>query len=485
VTQWRMIDGVRAFERRMRMLDQIAPPRGIRLPRDILDCVPALTPGFMRPEVMAPLAEILERAPRGRLRVAFHGPPRFGKTEVWMAAAAKWLRDDPRLAIMLGAHTAGLALSKSARTRDLSMLAGVRIDHASRAKSEWLTTSGGGLRAFGFDSGAATGQGSDILLIDDPFAGMVEALSQALRDKRWDMFRSTLLPRLEPDGSCIIIAQRFHEDDLTGRAIRELGFEYVAVTPRDEAGRSRWPERWPDEVLDEIEVERGRWIWAAQYEGKPIPRDGEQLFVEATTCSLDEIPDEGLDAIGLDLAHSAKSRSDPHAAVGMRRVGDRYWIVEMRSRVAPLTREEAHGRKVPGFTDDVRAMQLRMPRAQLHMYAGGNAEPLVLTLLSKLPVDERIHVRCMRAGADKHMRAQPLAAAWRAGKVYVPRDASWADRLIAHFAQFTGEPNGSDDIVDAAAAAFDALAKVGGPRGRARGTGDGSVRDKFGGVTAA
>jgi predicted phage terminase large subunit-like protein len=479
--RWRALDGLTEYERRAKMFDKLAPPEGVAMPDRLLDAVAALTPGFEPPEHLAILADALERAPHGRLRIAIHAPPRWGKTELLLAAIAWTLRRrDPALRFMYAAHSAGLAHSKSARARMLAQRAGVQLDPATRSKGEWRTLKGGEMRAFGYDSGSAIGHGADVLISDDAFRGLTEASSAAARERVWQVFTSTLLPRLEPDGSAILCAQRLHEDDLTGRALRELGFEEIRVTPRDEEGHSRWPTRFPDEVLADIERERGPFLWSAQYEGRPTPREG-RVFSDPVLIDTSEIPPDGDDVIGVDLAHTATHRSDPHALVAMRRVADVYYVLDARSRVCPLTAEERDGRRIAGFTSDMRAAQVRFPRARFAMYAGGNAEPLVLRLLSRLPEDERVRIECMRAVADKFLRSQGFAAAVRAGKVLVAKDAPWSDRFIAHLAQFTGERGGRDDITDAAVAAYDALAKRGGGGGGwvGGGTGQGSrARDQ-------
>jgi predicted phage terminase large subunit-like protein len=476
VSPWRALAAIAAFDRRVRTLDRLAPPRGIVLPRGLIDAVPVLIPGYERPEHLAEVADVLERAPHAGDRVAIHCAPRWGKTETGLVAIAKWLHDDPTLQIMYAAHSASLAHSKSARARDLALRAGVRIDPASRSKAEWHTVQGGAVRAFGADSGAAVGHGADILICDDLFRGIADAASLATRDRIWDLFRGNFMSRVEPDGSVILWAQRLHEDDLIGRAVGDLGFEYIRITPRDEYGHSRWPSRFPDEVLASMEAERGPWIWAAQYEGVPRSRDAGAVYGEPTLCSLRDLPSSGRDAIGVDLAHSARERSDAHAAVVMRREGDRFYVLDVRSRVAPLTHEDRGGRRIEGFTADLRALERAFPRAAFVMYAGGNAEPLVLSLLAKLPHDERVSIRCNRATADKFVRSQPAAAAYRAGKILIPRDAPWADTLIAHLGAFTGAKGGRDDIADAFAAAYDALAGGG---GRATGTGEGSFAHRI------
>lgn len=477
---WRILKAVEAFDRRTRALDRIVPPPGVTLPPRLLDAVPKLSPMFEAPRALEPIAEVLEAAPRGALKVCIAAPPRWGKTELVIHAFAHWLRRDPRLALMLVQHTAALALSKSTRARSLAIRAGVRLAPDSRAKSEWLTTDGGGLRAFGFDAGII-GHGCDVLVVDDPFAKLSEVASQANRDRVFEDFRGSLMSRLEPDGSAIIIAQRLHEDDLTGRAIRELGFDYVKVTPRDEHGRSRWPSRFSDEKLSEIETLRGPFLWQTQYLGEPA-RPDDALFRDPTYYDPHEFPLAGPTSIGCDISHTSKDRSDPNGIAAMRRGSDgRYYVLDARSKKAPLTDE---GTRRNGFVRELRALQERLDGARIYMFAGGNAEPLVIKLLGQLPPDQRVVIHAWRADADKRSRALPLAADYAAGRVVFPRNVPWAEKAISHLQGFTGQKGGDDDLTDALVAAHAAL-RSNGPRGRARGTGDGGVMDRLGGVVAA
>jgi predicted phage terminase large subunit-like protein len=68
-----------------------------------------------------------------------------------------------------------------------------------------------------------------------------------------------------------------------------------------------------------------------------------------------------------------------------------------------------------------------------------------------------VDVGAEKAEGDKFIRAQPVAAAWNAGKVLVPRSAPWLEAFIAEVCGFTGIDDDHDDQVDALAAAFDVL----------------------------
>ena len=64
--------------------------------------------------------------------------------------------------------------------------------------------------------GGITGQGADILLIDDPLKDRAEANSATIRNSIWDWYTSTAYTRLSPGGGVIVMATRWHpiKDDV-------------------------------------------------------------------------------------------------------------------------------------------------------------------------------------------------------------------------------------------------------------------------------
>ena len=62
-----------------------------------------------------------------------------------------------------------------------------------------------------------TGQTVYLLLIDYPIKNDEEANSKTIRDKHWNWWQTTALPRLSKTGVAIVIMTRWHSDDLVGR----------------------------------------------------------------------------------------------------------------------------------------------------------------------------------------------------------------------------------------------------------------------------
>jgi phage terminase large subunit-like protein len=197
-------------------------------------------------------------------------------------------------------------------------------------------------------------------------------------------------------------------------------------------------------------------VGASLYWGPPRPRGG-ALFTGAVLVEdLDESSSYRF-AIGIDLARTARTRSDFNVAVVMRldlatTLIDVVEVVRMQGVIADKIREDEVDE---GFARQLHGLQQRYPGASTVMYTG-RAEDALLDLLGALDrypcvVEGRLAV------SEKHDRAQPYAAAWNEGRVRVPRGASWTNAYVTEHVGFTGLKGGRDDQVDAAAAAFDAL----------------------------
>jgi len=454
----RLIEKVRRVQRTQAALERsrFTEPEIITAPT-LLDFVPRLSPQFSSPRHLAPLASALERAPHGRLRIVVSVPPRGGKTELVMHAVARWLSSDPALAVMYLTYGAKLAYSKSRRMRKLAMRAGVRLAPDARGKGEWLTADEGGMRAAGID-GDVIGHGAGVLIFDDPHKNRAEAESPVLRDHVWDQFKSAAETRLEPDGSVVLVQQRWNDDDCAARAIAE-GYEYIclpALVGDGDDERSYWPERWSVADLRRIRASKSDYEWWSLYQGDPRPRDG-RVFGDAVTCTLADLPRIGRRATGVDLTHSSKTRTDYHASVTLLEKDGVFWVVDVRRQRGTLTDERRTGPGHPPRAGFVRELQhvRTLHGSRFAMYTGRD-EDLVLSLLATMG-SEGIPIEARRAQADKWVRAQPVAAAWKAGRIRVPVDAPWADDFIAELVSFPGGAN--DDQVDAFACAFDMLSQ--------------------------
>lgn len=128
-------------------------------------------------------------------------------------------------------------------------------------------------------SGTVTGFGGSLIIIDDIVKNAEEAYNETTLEKHWTWFTNTMLSRLEKGGKVIIIATRWHSDDLSGRALRH--YESIGVKVRLILETALQPNGTMlcDEVLDResydlIVKTMGKDIAEANYNQRPIDMVG-------------------------------------------------------------------------------------------------------------------------------------------------------------------------------------------------------------------
>lgn len=387
------------------------------------------------------IANLAERSLEEEIRAVVSMPPRHGKTDSFLRIFAWLLNNRPDLTHAFATYAQHLANSKSRRARRFALDLGVTLADDAQAVSEWRTSAGGGLLATGV-GGPLTGQGvTGLGIVDDPLKNRQEAESALMRDRLWEWFNDVFYTRLEPGASAIVVATRWHEDDLSGRLIKD-GWESVNLPAINDDGEALWPERYPADRLAEIREQVGEYTWASLYQGEPRPKGG-QVFQGVTTYdALPEAPYR--EATGFDAAYTAKTHADYSVALTGRLVGDTIYLTSM------LRRQAEAGR----FLDELAARGIK----RVTWYRSGTEKGLEAFMQSKGVV-----VDAITATTDKFVRATPAAALWNAGKIAVPSESSphhgpWVRDLLNEILSFTGLGDPHDDIVDALAALHHALA---------------------------
>lgn len=443
-----------------------------------MDAIPALTPGYGRPTHQAELIAELDRVPYEQVLVDCNIPPRFFKSTTVHHAIAKWLAEHPWLRILYVTYATEFADENVAAIRDLCVKAGVVLGRTDR-EGKFTTKQGGGVTGGSF-SAPLNGRGFHVIIIDDPHKNRTEAESRAIRTKVNRAVTNDVISRGQPSGpkayprgfpgtSVFCIGTRWHVDDVHGQllgtspALTRRGktrWKHIVYPAINERGESLAPDYWPIEKLLALRAdyeERGMLAdWYSLFQQDPQPEGG-QRFRDVNTIDPRAIPIGGRRAIGVDLAHTAKTRSDSHALAEMQRAGDLYYLHNVRGRRAPLTTiEHPGGRRELGFVQDIRAAQARNPGARTR-WVGGGTEDTTAELLAKLEQSERVHIEWTRTQIDKLLRATPMIAAWNMGRILVPEGAEWLPELMTKLISFTGAPGGADDEIDAMVTAFELL----------------------------
>jgi len=162
--------------------------------------------------------------------------------------------------------------------------------------------------------GALTGEGGDIIMIDDPH-NVAETESSVTREGVLEWWDHAMQSRLNnpKTGAFIVIMQRIHERDLSGHIIKEeyenwdhlvlpaeyekkfpfpvkssLGFK----DPRKVEGQLLWPDQFDKESLDRLKNSMGTYASAGQLQQRPSPKGGGILRASWWQC-WDEQDQEG------------------------------------------------------------------------------------------------------------------------------------------------------------------------------------------------
>lgn len=135
-----------------------------------------------------------------------------------------------------------------------------------------------------------TGFRSDLTIIDDPIKDMMEAQSETIRETTTEWFASVVLTRMANLSQIIVIATRWHKDDLIAHVQQALDAEYInipaqATTDDDILGREvgEWlpsVQNRSEKSWQLIKSAVGTYVWQALYQGDPQVTGGSYINVD-------------------------------------------------------------------------------------------------------------------------------------------------------------------------------------------------------------
>lgn len=417
-------------------------------------------PSFQRADHIDQLVEALEWAvstPDARLIVTM--PPRHSKSlNVSEHLPAWFLGRNPDKRVIGASNMQQLANKFSRRARNKFTdrrwpFPDVHVAGDKGAVERWdIEGRLGGYVAVG--SGATpTGEGADLMIIDDPIRNQADAESETVRESLWEWYQGTMYTRLEPGGSIILTATRWHEDDLTGRLLdaQSKGGEtwrHLHMPAISDDGQPLWPERWPLEALERIKTAVGGRVFEAQYQGRPVAGEG-GTFKRAWWRTYDELPEIVRVEVLADSAFKTGTSNDysVFAAWGVDRNDNAYLLRIWRERVE--------------FPDLIRLGKEAMRWAE-HTF------PQVAPILvvedqasgqSAIQQWQEEHVTVtgysVVGAGSKQARAEAMTPYVEGGRVSIPAFAEWLDDWLVEHDRFPAGKH--DDQVDTTVMAINRL----------------------------
>ncbi len=250
------------------------------------------------------IAEHLEACRRGEVsRLIINMPPRALKSLcVSVAWPAYLLGMNPSAKIMAASYAQSLSVKHSLDCRSIMearwykrIFKQTRLRRDQNEKQKFATTRHGHRIATSV-GGAATGEGGDFLIVDDPLSAL-QGQSKLARDAANHWFSHTFASRLDSKekGVIVLVMQRLHEEDTAGYLLQRSGSEWQhlnlpAIAPERtvidctpfggqlvklrEEGEVLHPNREGEALLARAQSELGSRHFAAQYQQAPVPDEG-------------------------------------------------------------------------------------------------------------------------------------------------------------------------------------------------------------------
>lgn len=403
--------------------------------------------------------QIAQEVAAGGARIIVSAPPRHGKTEMISYGTSAWfLENFPGKNVILTGYGAELMEVSGRRVRDLFrdseglLNTGVTVERVNA----FQTTTDGYMFSVGL-GGAITGRGADLLLVDDYIKEIKEALSPTHRDYIWNWWVTTARTRLEPGASVIIIATRWHSDDLIGRLLRyfpgrwkNFVFPAICEEETDVIGRKRgeplFPERFNSQDLDDLQVELGTAFFQALYQQLPVD-EAKKIADGNWLKKSDQLPNlPRLKMIRMwDLAATEGGGDFTVGALcGWDRDQAKFYILNVvRRQLSPYAVEDLVRNTA---LQDGLATEIGIEQEP------GSAGKALVEHYERNVLPE-FRVNAIPVVQNKVVRAQPLLAAAEASNVILIAGA-WNEQYVREFDTFPGD---FDDQIDTTSAAYTKL----------------------------
>ena len=357
----------------------------------------------------------------------------------------------------------------------------------------------GGSRLSTSVGSSLTGEGGNIIVVDDPNAAQ-EAHSEATiatTIEWWDGALSTRLNNAKT-GAFVVIQQRLGEEDLTGHILSKEVGEWTHLClpmrfepersfmtsigwedPRKEPGELLWPERFGEREVANLERQMGPWTSAGQLQQRPEPKGGGVIKREWWQLwEREKFPPLDYVMASLDTAYTTKTENDYSAmtvwgvfsggnqgAIANRVIGRDSETISMIKR----TYTEEHPKVMMMF-----AWQERL---ELHELVLKVSQTMKDYKVDKILIENKAagistaqEIRRLYGhedfavqlvdpkSQDKLSRLYSVQHLFAEGLIFAP-DRTWADQVITQVSTF---PKGKhDDLVDTVSMALRHLREIG------------------------
>ena len=417
---------------------------------------------FISDIIQSEIIRITKRIPK-KYDIIINVPPRSLKSIMANVAAPAWgWTVNPYLKWICSSHTKSLSTKHNLDCRRLiesnsyrAMFPEIILSSDENQKTRFSNTMGGYKIATSVDSDSgATGDGADIILIDDPLNPR-KAKSANERQNAIDHCTHVLPSRLNDPtiGVIIYIMQRLHEDDPVGYLLKTNPVKYYHVCipahyDEEKVKPSKlvkyyldglfFPSRFPEFVLRDLEATMTANEYAGQYEQNPSAKEGniikKRWFKFIDRVDFDKLLSEQSKLIEktftVDTAFTEKKENDASGILGGVLIDDNIYIYT--------------GKKVRlGFPDLLKWLPTYVRNNLYDEFSTVRVEPKAngISLVQQLALITDLNITYTSIPLDsKEIRLNAISRIIEAGRVWVV-NSDWTDEFIS---DIVGFPNRSD-----------------------------------------
>ncbi len=399
------------------------------------------------------ICNALERIRKKEItRLIINIPPRYLKSICVSVAWPAWLLGkDPSQKIMASSYSQKLSNKHSQDCRLIlssqwykEIFPQTIIARGENQKSKFVTNNRG-FRFATSTGGTATGEGGDVLIIDDP-QNPTNINSKKYREKTIEWFEQTFLSRLncKKTGAVVLVMQRLHEEDLSGYLLKYKKDQWnkliFPAIENEELGMVLHHKRENIDDLRRLREEMGEYNFAAQYQQNPVSLKGSMIkkewlkYYEAQfTPKFEKIIQSW------DTAIKIKAEHDYTVGITIGLYDNKYYILDVwRGKT-----------EFPNLVSIVKEMAFKWRPGIVLIEDKASGQSLIQTLSNMLPII------AVKPKLDKISRFAAQTINFEAGKILIKENASWKLEFEQELLCFPHSSN--DDQVDALSQALEYL----------------------------
>ena len=412
------------------------------------------------------LCDILEAVADGKIkRLMINIPPRYLKSIICSVTFPAWLfGKDPTKRIIVASYSKILALKHSQDTRIIMQSKWYKknfpntiLASGMNEKNKFCTTENG-FRFATSVNGTLTGEGGDILIVDDPH-NPVGIYNKSNRKRTINWFTGVFSSRLNDKntGSIIVIMQRLHLEDLSGYilskntnndwtvitlpAIADEQEEYYLLDKLYKVrkiGDVLNPSMESKNTLEKIKHDLGEYNFEAQYQQNPVALDGNMIKKSwLKYFNLSELNNlfftkKQFYHISIDCASGLGTENDFTAIAVFVIVDNKFYLCDMYRLKIPY----------PELRAKIEEIITKYQASSVLIEDKSNGSSMIQDLQTKYT-----NIIPIKPIKSKECRVNDILTTLEAGKILIANNEQWTQELEVELLSFPACKH--DDQVDA------------------------------------